>query len=155
MTTGRCDCPSTIAMNRLTLLALAALAALGAAAQSVDYITFRQTDGTEQSLPAIGTKIVFTNGRLVATNGTATASADLTALDKMFFSAKPTGITTTTSGTAVRVTITGGHLNVSAPAGAVVTLHNADGRQLDTAARLSAGLYIVRVNGQSYKVKSE
>ena len=57
-------------MKRILLL-LMCLPAFAAQAQDYGYLTFRTADGTEQSIAAAGLKITFTDGKMLATAGTA------------------------------------------------------------------------------------
>jgi len=138
-----------------SILLFAAATFLGAAGQSLSYLTFRLTDGTEQSIAAVGTKITFSDGQLIATNGAETATFTTADVQKMFFSATATGIATATDGQRISAAIVGGQLQVEAPAGTAVALYNAEGRRVSPTARLEKGLYIVRVGSETLKILSE
>ena len=83
-------------MKRLLLTFSALMLGAGATmADGTDYLTFRQTDGSEVSIPSAGLKITFADGQLVArATGQADLNLPVTALQSMFFSATPTSITT-------------------------------------------------------------
>lgn len=135
-----------------TLLLLATATAAGA--QSYDYLTFRDAAGNEHSLPAEGLKITFDAGRLKAVGATAEADFDLSQLREMYFSTEPvTGIAAATADD-VRVSIVGGRLRVTAPAGSRVSVYSADGRKA-SAESLSHGVYFVKVNDKTYKVLAQ
>lgn len=143
-------------MKRLFSLALLAVSATcGAYAQSYDYLTFQQTDGTEKALPAVGTKITFADGQLVATNGTETLTYSVADVQKMFFAAAASGIASAEVGSSISATIVDGQLKVNAPTGTAVALYNAEGRRISTSARLDKGLYVVRVGNETLKLLSE
>ncbi len=138
-------------MKRKTLILLLTLMpALGMMAQSLDYITFRTTNGTERSMTAVGTTITFKDGQITATNGADKATWSLNDLSTMFFSAQATSIESATI-QPVAVAIINGQLQVTAPAGSSVSVYTADGR-LISGNNLNKGIYIVRVNQQTFKV---
>ncbi|MDO4929960.1 MAG: hypothetical protein Q4E59_02380 [Bacteroidales bacterium] len=143
-------------MKRITLLLLFALTAvLGTTAQSLSYLTFRTADGTEQSLTAVGLKLTFSDGQLVATGNDGTTTFSLTDLSSMFFSETVTGISNVSGASATKVRIVNGALKVTAPAGSTISVRTTDGRQVNKDQYLPKGMYIVRVNNQSFKVLSE
>lgn len=125
--------------------------AIGASAQSYSYVTLQQTDGTEQSLAVDGLKITFSDGNLVAVNGQTTATVALSKMAKMYFADSPAAIAAVTDGSATDVCIRGGQLYVNAPADTPVSVFTLDGRAVP-ARGLSAGVYLVRVGGRTYKV---
>ncbi len=138
-------------MKRKNLLFLFWLMpALGMMAQSLDYITFRTANGTERSMTAVGTTITFKDGQITATNGADKATWSLSELSTMFFSSQATGIETATT-QPVTVAIINGQLQVTAPNGSNISVYTADGR-LVSGNNLTKGLYIVRVNQQTFKV---
>lgn len=139
-------------MKSLVLFLLMAMGAVSASAQSYSYLTLQQTGGDEQSLSISGLKITFSGGNLVATNGTQTATIPLEKMQKMYFAAMPTGISTAAGEAAVGVSIEGGKLIVNAPEGNSVQLYGIDGRQLSPDATLNRGVYVVRVGGKSFKL---
>lgn len=139
--------------RNIAILFLAAVAGT-ATADSYDYLTFRTADGTEQSLTAVGTKITFADGNLVATNGSETFTKSLTDMSAMYFATTASGIAATTTNAATAA-IVDGQLRVTAPAGTAVSLYAADGRQLSTSARLERGVYVVRVGNQTFKLYAE
>lgn len=142
-------------MKRITLFLLFALTAvLGTTAQSLDYLTFRTADGTEQSLTAVGLKLTFSDGQLVATGNGETTTFSLTDLSSMFFSQTATSIAGITDANATKVDIVNGQLKVTAPAGSRISVHSLDGRQANSN-NLPKGVYLVRVNNQTLKVLSE
>lgn len=139
--------------RNIAILIFAAVAGT-AAADSYDYLTFRTSDGTEQSITAVGTKITFSNGSLVATNGSTTVTKTLSDMSAMYFATTASGIADVTTN-AVSAAIVDGRLSVNAPAGTTVRLYGADGRQLSTSARLERGVYVVRVGSQTFKLYAE
>ena len=82
----------------LLLLVLFVASTFHASATDYRYLTFRHTDGTEQSFGVSGLKLTFSNGNmLVEQNGT-TTTLPLSELGKMFFSEEATGIKNLESG---------------------------------------------------------
>ncbi len=136
--------------HKSLLLLFLLMPALSMMAQSWDYITFRTADGTERSMTAVGTTITFKDGKIVAANGSDTISWNLADLSSMFFSAQATGIKSAQT-QPIAVAIVNGQLQVTAPTGSRVSVYTADGR-LASGNNLTKGLYIVRVNQQTFKV---
>lgn len=131
---------------------LLSLCALGASAQQGNYLTFRQNSGNETSLSLEGLKITFSNGQLVATNGTQQATFALSDMSKMYFSATPTLISQATgSEEHCEARIEGGRLHVTAPEGASVSVYAADGRLMPHEG-LQRGAYLVRIGQKVLKV---
>ena len=140
-------------MKRILLSALCVVMALAASAQSLDYIVVQQADGQQVSLPAVGLKITFRNQTMHAVSGTQVADFPLTGLTKMFFSATPTAVENVTVQQGM-VRIVNGRLQVNAPAGAKVSVYTPDGRQVEGNSLLH-GVYLVKVNGRTYKLMAK
>lgn len=136
------------------LLLLSLFAAGSACAQQQDFLTFRTASGAEKSLPAVGLKITFEGGRLIAVNGAEQATFALTELKSMFFASTPTGIAAPGASAGWSVSIAGGRLQTDAPAGTPVRVFSADGREVQPAG-LGKGLYIVRIGDKTYKVMAQ
>lgn len=81
-------------MRKIFIIAsLLQTAALTASADSQHYITFRQVDGSERSLPLEGLNITFHDGQIEASSAQETFVWDLVSTQSMRFSAEPaTGI---------------------------------------------------------------
>ena len=73
-------------MKRQALLAMILAGTLAAQAADYEYLTIEKSDGTAQSLTAVGLKITFSNGNLMATSGTESATIALSDLSRMYFS---------------------------------------------------------------------
>lgn len=134
------------------LFLLMALGAVSASAQSYNYLTLQQTGGNEQSLAISGLKITFSDGNLVATNGSQTATIPLEKMQKMYFSSTPTGISTVSDEQTASAVIENGKLVVNAPDSCAVQVYGVDGRQLSPNATFNRGVYVVRVGGKTFKL---
>ena len=84
-------------MKILLLLITLVLGAGTAHAQSYDYLTLKQANGTETSLNLDNLRITFADGLLVADNGIQSVSIALADMDKMFFALEATGLNTVSS----------------------------------------------------------
>lgn len=135
-----------------SLLAILLLGAMPAAAQSYEYLTFQETDGTEASLAIDNLKITFSDGTLLAENGSEQTSYAISALNKMYFSTTATGITSAANQASdLSVSIKNGKLVVEGATDQAVSIYSLDGRQVARQG-LTSGVYIVRVGNQAFKV---
>lgn len=142
-------------MKQIILTLLFAAGAFQASAQSLDYLTFRQADGTETSLGIDNLVITFTNGRLTADNGEQQFSTALTDMDRMFFAATPTAIDqAVTAPAAGRVRIVGGRLLIDGTPATDAAVYSLDGRR-QSPTRLTRGVYVVRIQGETLKLMAE
>ena len=135
----------------LTLLFV--LSTLPCAAQSYDYLTLRQTNGDETSFSSDKLKITFDNGVMKFDNGVQTASFPLGDVSKMFFATTSTSISNVFTKGGVAPAIRNGRLSVKS--GAAVQVYSADGRSLSPDATFTPGIYLVKVNGQTFKVTAQ
>lgn len=133
------------------LLSLICSLAMGATshAQSLDYLTFRTTNGNEQSLPIDGLKMTFSNGQLLVHTPAEQAVFALDDLSCFFFTAEASAVHPVEDG-AIRVSIVNGRLQTNAPAGSRIAIYATDGRQV-AGTGLHPGTYIVKVNNQTFK----
>jgi hypothetical protein len=120
---------------------------LAAQADDFAYLTIEKTDGTAQSLTAVGLTISYSNGNLIATNGTESATIALTEVRRMYFSNEQatTGINQAVVNTpkAAKGTLANGIYNLQ---GHYVA-------SLSQRATLKKGVYIIVENGQSKKIQ--
>lgn len=135
----------------LTLLFV--LSTLPCAAQSYDYLTLRQTNGDETSFSSDKLKITFDNGVMKFDNGVQTASFPLGDVSKMFFATTSTSISNVFTKGSIAPVIRNGRLSVKS--GAAVQVYSADGRSLSPDATFTPGIYLVKVNGQTFKVTAQ
>ena len=131
---------------RKLLTLLFVLSTLPCAAQSYDYLTLRQTNGEETSFSSDKLKITFDNG-------VQTASVALGEINKMFFASAPTAISNVFTKGSIAPAIRNGRLSVKS--GAAVQVYSADGRSLSPDATFTPGIYLVKVNGQTFKVTAQ
>lgn len=147
--------------TRETLLAVALMASTAAGAANYGYLTFRQSDGTLQSLTALGLQMKFQDGNLVATQGTETLTLDAASLAAMFFSESATTGISSLQGTRSSVKATTGGISVTAAAGSRVLVSSVGGVLManltasstgTTEVQLPKGVYVVSVNGTTTKI---
>lgn len=117
------------------------------ATQAIDYqyLTIEKNDGTAQTLTAVGLNITYKDGKLMATNGSESATLALTDISRMFF-------TNTKDATAIADITTikdDGDATVFDLAGRQV----AEGRMQDVKALLRTGVYIIKLNSKTLKVQ--
>lgn len=124
-------------MKRMLLTFSALMLGAGATmADGTDYLTFRQADGSEISVPSAGLKITFNNGQLVAQSaGQADLTLPVAALQAMFFSATPTSIATPLKATDITEIYSIDGRLFNAPGCQVQIVKTADGKIIKTIKR--------------------
>lgn len=133
-------------MKKLIALFAATTLALAAQAEDVKYITLKTADGVERSLPlAEGLTIRFADGKLVATAGDESFTADIADMLSMWFDVEPTAIDLV--------------INDDLAEGSTVRVYGMDGRLVKSyvhtagaQADLPAGTYIIATGKQVAKV---
>lgn len=149
--------------KKMLLTAAAMLTGLTVHAADYGYLTFQQADGTLTTLAAEGLKITFADGKLIAKQGTQTATLDLNELKTMFFSNDGSTSVASINGNAPKITISNGQIQITTKENASAKLYRIDGRtegsqnidagQTVTLAKgLAKGIYIVSINGVKTKV---
>lgn len=130
-----------MSINLRTLLVAGSLmAAATASADDYGYFTLRTASGEATSFTAVGLKMTFSGGKLLATQNGQTTELAVDALDAMFFS------TSASSTTAIdAIAQSDGTVEVFSLNGVRV----AEGRLADL--QLTKGVYIARQNGKSTK----
>ena len=73
-------------MKLQTIIILLLSGTLATQAADYKYLTFAKSDGTKESLSAVGLDITFSDNQLTATNGTETAVFSLSEVSRMYFS---------------------------------------------------------------------
>ena len=150
-------------MKRLKTLILAAVIMAGMAqAQTFTYLNLTKSDNSMVSLAADGLKLTFSDGNIVAKNGSTTQAVALADVVKMKFSDDTNGVSDLTAA-AVKATGCVGDISVNAPAGVRVMVYNllgskiydrekaADGEAL-LGLTLQQGVYVVRIGTITNKV---
>lgn len=151
-------------MKYFLFLAAFLLTGVAAEADNYNYLMFQTTGGATTYLNATGTKIVFSNGQLVATSGTESATFNLSELSYMAFSA--TGGSTNSisnirtgsygiyaAGGSIVVSSNGPqNVSICNVSGAIVAKGTTSGGTTTFGGNLAAGVYIVKVNGETSKI---
>lgn len=118
-------------MKKNILTLVVALCTLCASADS-HYITFRQHDGAERSLPLVGLSISIEDGQLKASSQSESFCLDLTNMECMFFAPQATGI----------------EQNITkAQTSSAKMVYDLQGRRVMTTDGQSKGIYIIQ-NGE-------
>ncbi len=133
-------------MKKAILFLAACFCLAIAKAESVKYMTFQTTDGTEHSLSLSGgIDISFANGELVAKAVDGEFRAPLTEMRDMWFAVEATSIQEALTDTVAE--------------GMPVKIVSTDGRtkmevrwSQNSPLALPAGIYIVQAEGKTYKV---
>ena len=135
-------------MKRVVFTTMMMAGMLTAQADNFTYLTIEKTDGTAQSLTAVGLNVSYSGGNLIATNGTESATIALTEVSRMYFSneqAATTGISTVNTNTQQPTPNT-------LPDG----IYNLQGHrvaELSQRSTLRKGIYIIVENAQSKKIQ--
>ena len=135
-------------MKRIVFTTMMMAGMLTAQADNFTYLTIEKTDGTAQSLTAVGLNLSYSGGNLIATNGTESATIALTEVSRMYFSneqAATTGISTVNTNTQQPTSNT-------QPDG----IYNLQGHrvaELSQRSTLRKGIYIIVENAQSKKIQ--
>ncbi len=128
--------------NTLLLILVALLSFQDMWADDYGYLTFTFNNGNEQSIATSGLKMTFAGNTVTIQQGGATTTMSVSELQKMYFSAEPSGIGKVTQETTgpVRVfTLTGTEMGLFA------NLNEAQ-------ARLPRGIYVMKQQGQTIKL---
>ena len=134
-------------MKRTAFIAMLMAGTLTAQADNFTYLTIEKTDGTAQSLTAVGLTISYSEGNLVATNGTESATIALADVSRMYFSNEQatTGISKTVASTTKPTT--------DALSDGIYNLQGHRVASISQLASLKKGIYIIVENGQSKKIQ--
>jgi len=124
-------------MRRSLLTAMMMAGALMAQAENYAYLVIEQNDGTSLSMPAVGLNISYSDGNLVATNGTERATIQLTNVSRMYFSNEKTA-------TAIEATAADWN-------DAETEIYDLSGRRLPKGTKPARGLYIFKKGNTTTK----
>lgn len=108
------------------------------------YLTFQKSDGGEQSVSVDNLKITFSDGQLIATNTSTSATFTLSDLSKMYFSSTATAIETVDANASDDSTVEIWSLS-GISLGSFSSL--AEARQ-----KLSRGVYVVKQGTKTFKI---
>ena len=120
------------------------------------YLSFVTSDGTAQSFTAMGAELTFSDGKVVVTSGAESATLELTALNRMFFSNEKDEANEDTDPDVVVTGITVADSRLQTAPLAAYTLSGmyvgtfADAASLQT--QLRRGLYVIKQNGRTQKI---
>ncbi len=130
--------------RKLLILSLAGLPFAAAEADTYPYLSFETQDGTVRSVSVSSLTMTFSNGKLLAENGTDSYEIDAASLSRMYFSADNlTAISDVKGGDGL------GKLDVYTLSGVRIgSFDSADALRN----AVSAGVYIVKSNGKTLKV---
>lgn len=129
------------------------VASLAASAQTYSYITFRLTNGNEESISIDKLKITFADGKLNATSASGSTSIALADLSSFFFSETVTGIASAKVEEHA-VSVEGGAVLVDGAPATNVRVRTAEGREVP-ATGLTKGIYLVTIGNVTYKVSAK
>lgn len=130
-------------MKKKVIITMLLGTVLTAAASDYDYLTIESTDGTKTSLTAVGLKISFSDGNLVATNGSESTTIAISALSAMRFT------TSNESGTSgIGQTLTDDNFSIND----AEAIYDLNGRQIDPS-QVKKGVYIIKKDNQTKKIQ--
>lgn len=129
-------------MRKTIILTLILAFSMGMRAADFDYLVFTMTDGSQKTVAASNLTMTFSEGSLIASNGTSVlATLDLSLLSSMEFSSA------TSDDTAIRYIDTNTLITDDA-----TTIYDMNGRVMPNNQQLPQGIYIVSNNRQTIKV---
>lgn len=127
-------------MKRFMILSVLVVTAAFARATDYKYLVLQQTDGTVIPLSADGLRLTFSDGNLVASDGT---TVSLTSLSMMCFSEDATAIETISNGNDVSA------VDVYTVSGVLVGRYESISAAQQA---LRSGLYVMKNNGGTQKI---
>lgn len=128
-------------MNRMkklkTILLTAILVISFATIKAEDYkfFTIEKTDGTSQTMTAVGLTINYTDGYLVAQNGNETTKILLSDLKRMYFTNEAAAIS-----------------NITDEKASNNETYDMQGRRITDKPLMNRGIYIIKKDGKTQKV---
>ena len=137
-------------MKRVVFTTMMMAGMLTAQADNFTYLTIEKTDGTAQSLTAVGLNLSYSGGNLIATNGTESATIALTEVSRMYFSneqAATTVISTVNTNTNTQ------HPTSNTLPDGIYNLQGHRVAELSQRSTLRKGIYIIVENAQSKKIQ--
>ena len=125
----------------LTLL----LATIGVEAADYQFLNIEKTDGTQQSITAVGLTLNYSGETLTATNGSESYTFTLSELNRMYFSNDEVQAST---GDDVVNAIT----DIDNAADTETEIYDMNGRQIPVSEKLRKGVYIFKNGNKTKKV---
>lgn len=130
--------------KKLFFLPLAWLPFVAANADTYPYLSFETQDGTTRSVSVESLTMTFSDGKLLASNGTDSYEIDVASLSRMYFSAS-----NVTAISDLERSDTHGQMDVYTLSGVKVGSFDNDAALRNG---VGAGVYIVKSNGKTFKV---
>ena len=127
-------------MKRFMMITVLVATVAVAWASDYKYLVLQQTDGTEIPLPAEGLKLTFSDGNLVASDGT---TVSLASLSMMCFSEDATAIYSLSSDSPAGV------IEVYTTSGMLMGHFNSTQAAQQS---LQPGIYVMKNNGRTQKI---
>lgn len=116
---------------------------IGVRAADYQYLNIEKTDGTQQSITAVGLTLTYSGTELTATNGSESYTFTLSELNRMYFSNTKME---TSSGEDIVDAIT----EVDVTADTAWEIYDMNGRRIPAGEKLRKGVYIFK-NGNTTK----
>ena len=125
-------------MKKLRAILLTAILVISFAtikAEDYKFFTIEKTDGTSQTMTAVGLRINYTDGYLVAQNGNETTKILLSDLKRMYFTNEAAAISDITDEKASNN-----------------ETYDMQGRRITDKPLMNRGIYIIKKDGKTQKV---
>ena len=125
-------------MKKLKTILLTAMLVISFAtikAEDYKFFTIEKTDGTSQTMTAVGLTIIYTDGYLVAQNGNETTKILLSDLKRMYFTNEAAAISDITDEKASNN-----------------ETYDIQGRRITDKPLMNRGIYIIKKDGKTQKV---
>ncbi len=143
-----------------SLAPLLLVACASASASTYTTLALQTSDGTEQTITAVGTRITFSDGNVKAVNGTESLTLSLADMSSMYFTGLASAVQSLNL-SEVSILAGEGQISVAAPEGTLLTLTNLSGRTIarvtatgevqTLATALNKGIYIVGIGTETIK----
>ena len=125
-------------MKKLRAILLTAILVISFAtikAEDYKFFTIEKTDGTSQTMTAVGLTINYTDGYLVAQNGNETTKILLSDLKRMYFTNEAAAIS-----------------NITDEKASNNETYDMQGRRITDKPLMNRGIYIIKKDGKTQKV---
>lgn len=129
-------------MKRTLISMLTLLAVTAASADNYSYLAFQTTDGSTRNIGVESLEMTFSDGKLIASNGTESLEISVADLTRMFFSSEATAIK-----------------DISLDADSPVKVYTVEGvcvgsydNMANASANMGKGVYIVKGEKTTHKI---